>query len=119
MVKCKNTKAKGNYNERRTRDWYLKARTSKWDFTNRNDTQFGYGTELATAVVKAGGSLGKFDLVVIFPHHHDYVQVRSNRWPSPAERAAMVADIDKYPMDVRIVCFRWEDGKKEPKVRFL
>lgn len=56
---------------------------------------------------------------VFFPHHHDYVQVKSNRWPSPAERVEMVADIDKYPMDVRIVCFRWDDGNKEPKLRFL
>jgi hypothetical protein len=114
-----NSKAKGSHNERKTRDWYLKAKTRKWNFTNRNDSQCGYGSEPATAVVKTGGSLGKFDLIVIWPHHHDYVQVKSNRWPSPAERAAMIADIDKYPMDVRIVCFRWDDRNNEPKIRFL
>jgi len=56
MVKCKHSKGKGNRNERKTRDWYLRVRTSKWDFTARNDIRFG---------------------------------------------------------------FRWDDGEKEPKIRFL
>ena len=114
-----NTKQKGNRNERRTRDWFLKAKTLSWDYTNRDDTQFGYGTEAATAVVKSGASLGMFDLIVIFPHHHDYVQVKTNRWPSPAERQLMLADLERYPPDVRIVCVRWDDCKPEPKIWFL
>ncbi|GAG70836.1 unnamed protein product [marine sediment metagenome] len=114
-----NAKRKGNLSERRTRDWYLRAKGSQWDYTGRNDKKHGYGTEPATAVVKAGGSLGKFDLIVIFPHHHDYVQVKSNRWPSPAERASMIEDVSKYPMDVRIVCFRWDNRQSEPKIKFL
>jgi hypothetical protein len=115
----KNTKQKGALNERRTRDWFLKGKTAGWDYTNRNDTRYGYGKERATAVVKSGASLGKFDLIVIFPHHHDCVQVKTNRWPSPAERQLMLADIERYPSDVRIVCFRWDDRQSEPKMRFL
>ena len=111
------TKAKGSRNERRARDWFLKAKTSAWNYTGRVDQL--YGNEAATAVVKAGASLGKFDLIVIWPHHHDYVQCKSNRWPSPTERAAMIADIDRYPSDVRIVAFRWDDRCVEPKIKFL
>jgi hypothetical protein len=114
-----NTKDKGNRNERRTRDWFLRAKTTHWDFTDRNDTQHGYGVESATAVVKAGASLGKFDLIVIWPHHHDYVQVKSNRWPSPAERREMLTDLDRYPPDVRIIAVRWDDRCNEPRIAFL
>lgn len=116
MVNCK---GKGSRNERKTRDWFLRAKTAEWDYTNRNDTEYGYGDEAATAVVKAGASLGKFDLIVIFPHHHDYVQVKSNRWPPPAERRAMLEDLERYPPDVRVLCFRWDDNARKPKIRFL
>ena len=50
-----NTKKKGSLNERRTRDWYLRAKCIRWDYTDRNDKKHGYGAEPATAVVKVGG----------------------------------------------------------------
>ncbi len=93
------TKQKGNRNERKTRDYYL--------------------AQGATYVIKAGASLGLYDLVVIFPDHLDLVQVKSNRWPSPAERAAMIEPINRLPDITRFICVRWDDRKREPKIRYL
>lgn len=42
-------------------------------------------------VVKAGGSLGLFDLVCLHPDYGTHlVQVKTNRSPSPAERTRLV-----------------------------
>jgi hypothetical protein len=94
-----NTKAKGSRNERKTRDWYLKNG--------------------ATFVIKAGASLGMYDLVVFFPDHVDMVQVKSNKWPSPEERTAMIRPINRLPDCCRFVCIRWKDYARKPEVRYL
>ncbi len=60
-----NTKAKGSRRERQARKILETA---------------GYH------VVKAGGSLGVFDLVAIGPHGARLIQVKSNEKPRPAER---------------------------------
>lgn len=88
-----NAKRKGNRNERRTRDWYL--------------------DKGATYVVKAGGSLGLYDLVVFWVHHVDFVQVKTNRWPSPRERAAMLEPMARLPDNSRFV--QDQAGHSSPK----
>jgi len=94
-----NTKAKGSRNERKTRDWYYK--------------------QGATFIIKAGASLGRYDLVVLFPDHIDLVQVKSNRWPSLAEREAMLEPKDRLPNCCRFVCIRWRDYARRPDVWYL
>ncbi len=62
----KNAKAKGSRSERKVRD----------DFEAR-----GWW------VIKAGGSLGMWDLVCLHPDHGaNLIQVKSNGWPGPQER---------------------------------
>lgn len=91
----KNCKAKGSRNERKARDLLY-----EWG---------------AHAVVKAGASLGVFDLLAIFPGELVCVQVKSNRWAGSKELAAIKA----FPRlsYLRKLVFRYRDGSKEPDIK--
>lgn len=87
----KNPKAKGSRNERRSRDIYLKQ---------------GF------YVVKAGGSLGMWDIVALGPDGVDLVQVKSNRNPPRPEMEVLKAfQAFHY---CRKVLHVWHDFKREP-----
>lgn len=89
-----NRKAKGSRNERRSRD-LLKAQ----------------GFE----VLKAGGSLGVFDLVGISAQEILLVQVKSNAWPPGREIEAIKAF--GCPSNCRKVVHRWNDRQGAPVIR--
>jgi hypothetical protein len=89
-------KAKGNRRERMTRDFL---------------ERLGY------SVVKAGGSLGLFDLIAVGPLDVLLIQVKSNRWPRPAEMRAMAElRAPAFPI-VKKVVYRWDDRKATPYMR--
>lgn len=88
-----NTKAKGNRNERRTRDYYLER---------------GY------TVIKAGGSFGLFDLIAWNDTNIHYIQVKSSVWAAPAERKAMLKNIIP-PNGVKVI-HRWRNRVMDPDV---
>lgn len=88
-------KRRGGHNERRARDYLY---------------QIG-----ATRVVKSGASLGEFDLVAFFPGEVVLVQVKSNTWPGPQERANMRAVLN-YTY-VKKIMLRWDDRAREPQLR--
>ncbi len=89
-----NRKAKGSRNERRSRD-LLKAE----------------GFE----VLKAGGSLGTFDLVGISAEEVLLVQVKSNQWP-PLKEIETIRGFN-CPTNCRKVIHRWNDRISAPEVR--
>jgi hypothetical protein len=89
-----NTKAKGNRQERRSRDLFEAA---------------GY------SVTKAGGSLGVFDLIAISRTDVALVQVKSNRWPDAVEMEAIRTF--PCPPNARKLVHRWRDRARQPDVR--
>ncbi len=89
-----NHKAKCSRNERRSRD-LLRSQ--------------GY------EVLKAGASLGVFDLIAIGPMDVILAQVKTNAWPSREEMARMTAL--PCPPNCKKVIHRWLDRVKEPDVR--
>ena len=96
----KNPKAKGAKRELKSRD-LLKSR--------------GY-----LHIVKAGGSLGMFDLAGLGQSGVILVQVKSNRWPFGIEMDHMLEAISilgrtHYTYEIH----RWDDYAKEPKIRVL
>lgn len=91
-----NRKAKGNRNERRSRD-LLK----------------GQGYE----VLKAGGSLGVFDLIGVSAQEILLVQVKTNAWP-PGKEIQAIKDFG-CPQNCRKVVHRWNDRQASPEVREL
>lgn len=93
----KRNKSKGARNERRSRDYLYKIGAER--------------------VVKAGGSLGEFDLVAFFPGEVIAVQVKTNAWPNPAERAAMQSCLRMHY--IRKEMHRWNTGAREPEIRAL
>lgn len=68
-------------------------------------------------VVRAGGSLGLFDYIALFPDFVRLVQVKSNRWPARAEMAALSAF--RTPDYALKVIERWDDYAKEPLMKYL
>lgn len=72
---------------------------------------------LGYEVCKAGGSLGKWDLVAIHPTHARVIQVKSNRPPPPAEREGMVQA--RVPAGMSKEIWVWVDGQRLPKVEVL
>jgi Holliday junction resolvase len=90
----RNTKAKGSRNERRTIAVLEAA---------------GY------ACMKAGASLGVFDVIGIAATDIVCCQVKSNAWPGTAELARLRAFV--APANVRKVVHRWRDGARAPDVR--
>lgn len=89
-----NYKAKGSRNERRSRDLF-KAQ--------------GY------EVMKAGASLGVFDLIAVGPSDIILAQVKTNSWPSKQE----MTRIEELPCppNCKKIVHRWRDRVGVPDVR--
>ena len=96
----KNAKAKGARRERRTRDWLL---------SEEPEGIGGY-----QYVIKAGGSLGMFDLVAIGWRGVLLVQVKSNGLPPPKERALISAA--RVPSFCKKEIWVWYDRRPEPRI---
>ena len=71
--------------------------------------------------IKAGGSLGEFDLVMMRPGSLRLVQVKSNRRPPPVEMEAIrefelkTGDVVTISKEVWI----WKDYKREPLIEVV
>ena len=89
----KNNYAKGRNNEIRSRKW-LEGR--------------GY------VVIRAAGSKGMWDLVGISKSGMIVIQVKTNRWPSPAERLTMMEF--SCPRNCFRLIHRWDDRKRKPRI---
>ena len=68
-------------------------------------------------VIKAGGSLGCFDLVALGAAGVRCVQVKCNGYASTAERAAMAAVA--LPANCSREIWRWIDYEREPRIEGL
>lgn len=66
-------------------------------------------------VTRAGGSLGVFDLIGIGAHAVVLVQVKTNRWPNPAEMEG-IKDFPCPPNAAKLV-HRWNDYQRVPDVK--
>jgi Holliday junction resolvase len=95
-VRLKNTKQKGSRNERRSRDLYLAQ---------------GY------YVVKAGASLGMWDLVCLGTDGVVLIQVKSNRMPPRQEMDVLRAFV--APSYCKKLVHVWRDFAREPDVTVL
>ena len=93
MPSKKNNYIKGRRNEIRSRKWFEER---------------GY------MVIRAAGSKGAWDLVCVSEDRIVLVQVKTNHWPSPAEREEML----KYPhpKNCHKVIHRWDDYAKQPRI---
>ncbi len=89
-----NTKAKGSKNERRT----IKLLEAS-----------GY------ACMKAGASLGVFDVIAVGSQDIVLVQCKSNRWAGEVEMEAI--RLFKAPPNARKLIHRWDDYARSPLVR--
>jgi hypothetical protein len=92
--RLKNAKAKGSRNERRT---------------IKHFEVLGY------SCMKAGASLGVFDVIGLGPRDNVAVQVKTNRWPGSAEMQR-IKDFVTNSSNRKLVV-RWDDRKKVPLVR--
>ena len=68
-------------------------------------------------VVKAGGSLGCFDLIALGPQDIKAVQVKCNGYASRAERAAMLAAT--LPPNASREIWRLLDYERQPRIEVL
>lgn len=64
---------------------------------------------------RAAASLGEWDIIGISASKVYLVQVKSNRWPSAAQMQAL-KDFPAPEYVIKLV-HRWDDYKREPKVR--
>ncbi len=69
-------------------------------------------------VIRAGASLGLFDLVAFNRVLLLVVQVKVNRGPSPAERAR-ISSFENVPRCARKELWLYRDRKREPEVEVL
>ncbi|NOT62791.1 MAG: hypothetical protein HOP19_21490 [Acidobacteria bacterium] len=67
--------------------------------------------------MKAGASLGVFDVIGIGAADVVCVQVKSNAWPRSVEMDALEAFA--VPPNVRKVVHRWKDRARQPDVRIV
>lgn len=88
------SKRKGTRNERRSRECL---------------------EEMGFTVVRAAASLGLWDLVAVGSSVILLVQVKTNRWVGPDERAALEAV--KTPPNCYQVQHRWDTRARVPRVR--
>lgn len=91
-----NTKAKGNRQEYRSMRVLEAA---------------GY------AVTRSAASLGAWDIIGVSSADVVLLQVKSNRWPCPAEMETLRGFV--CPPNCRKLVHRWVDGKSLPDVREL
>lgn len=67
--------------------------------------------------MKAGASLGLFDVIGIGSQDIVLVQVKSNRWPLEIEMESLRGF--KAPPNARKLVHRWRDRQRTPDVREL
>lgn len=91
-----NSKAKGSRNEHKTIELLEAA---------------GY------ECMKAGASLGVFDVIGVGPTDIVLCQVKSNRWPSEAEMEGLREF--KAPSNCKKLVHRWRDYQRVPDVKEL
>jgi len=65
--------------------------------------------------MKAGASLGVFDVIGIGSQDIVLCQVKSNRWPLEAEMEAL--RLFQAPTNARKLVHRWRDRQRTPDVR--
>jgi Holliday junction resolvase len=65
--------------------------------------------------IRAGASLGVWDVIAIGPHDIVLVQVKTNRWPGSVEMEAMKLFV--APPNARKVVHRWNDRARLPVLR--
>lgn len=90
----KNPKAKGARQERRTMAWLEKRG--------------------ALFTIKAGGSLGMWDVIALFKDRVELVQVKSNRPPQPKEMEVLI-NFPPLPYASKWTHV-WKDHAREPLV---
>jgi hypothetical protein len=85
---------------------------------DRREHELIRGLELiGLAVTRSGGSLGAFDFIAENNGILLHVQVKSNRWAGPDERAAMAAVPTFLAENALKVVARIDDGVSEVKVQ--
>lgn len=89
-----NNKQKGNRNEYKSRDRHIAGGAN---------------------VIRAGGSLGIFDLIALYDSYALLIQVKSNRWPGSVEMEALSRF--RPPHYGRKIIERWDDYARAPLVR--
>lgn len=67
--------------------------------------------------MRSAGSRGAWDFIAVNAEGIVLVQVRSGRWPSPAECAELAAF--PVPPNARKVIHRWDLRARAPEVRHL
>jgi Holliday junction resolvase len=65
--------------------------------------------------MKAGASLGAFDVIGVGSHDVVLVQVKSNRWPLECEMETL--RLFRVPANCRKLVHRWRDRMQVPDVR--
>lgn len=95
-MSIKNTKQKGNRNERRSME-YLEQRGFR--------------------CCRSAASLGVWDIIGIGTSSIVLVQVKSNRWPLTAEMNTLREF--QAPYNCQRVVHRWDDYDSEPKIRVV
>ena len=68
---------------------------------------------------RAAASLGVFDIIALHKTGVRCIQVKSNVWPSPAERESMAATRCNIPDNATIECWRWDDYKRNPMIKMI
>lgn len=89
---------------------YQRGRRAEWRSRDRL-RQAGY------TVVRAAGSKGVFDLIGWTETETLLVQVKCDRWPSPAE-LTLLRDVPTPPGWQKMV-HRWDRRKPAPQVRVI
>jgi len=68
-------------------------------------------------VIRAAASLGEFDLIAMDAFSFRLIQVKTNRWPGPEERTAML--MVPRPDNATVEAWRWNDYERKPHIRVL
>ena len=67
--------------------------------------------------IRSSASLTEFDVIAFNGVELKLIQVKSNRWPSPAEREAM--GMVAVPKCASVECWRFDDRKRKPLLKKL
>ena len=68
---------------------------------------------------RAAASLGVFDIIAVNSLGTRHIQVKSNKYPDPAERETMREMIPRLPINATVECWRWDDGARVPKIKLI
>ena len=66
---------------------------------------------------RAAASKGVFDIIAFNKLGSKHVQVKTNGWPSPAERKTMLDMKNKLPDNATIEAWRFNDGDTSPVIK--